>query len=525
VLGHALQLRDLQVAPFEGFEDTRVWDLHLFSVTSPFVPSSYHLLYTKLQYHDTNDDGTSQPTDDRFRDLDPFFKRTVFQELRAASSVLLPLSQLPTVDECFLDGGFTFRDLERAFKASITPPPRPPDVGVKQFSRACEAASLLTICMMNGWGHPLWHDMPAVFSMLLSQLALAARHKSWQSAMFYSHVEWSHSDAVTTKRHNAPRRLWTAWSTLKGCQTAARILQANEPELYHKVALLARDRHGPLQDLDDPSAFVEGFLYSKPLGYGDGNVTKNVTGSRNLLAFAIYNGNLRLLQDLLGNHQFNINEKTIRWTDTDLASGEGGETPIMLAAKTQNLEIFEFLLENGADLTCTSDYGCNVLHTVSWFSDEIAAALAPTLVERGASLTALAKEYYPRGVYNPFTRANIQGSPLQWAVVSGRENLIGTLVKLCISTGTAVPDLDEVLDRATLRFDRNGLSLLIDTYSQLHPSRQPIPPARLDSLLNMSLQNPFQFYLAIFHGMEQAEAQIRTVQLLVDKGARPVRDQ
>ena len=427
----------------------------------------------------------------------------------------------PVVNQSFLDDDFTFRELQTAFLRSITPE-EPRNVRAERFRRACEAASQLTVCLMNGWGHPSWHDMPAVMSMLARQLASAARHGSWFSAVFCSYLDPQGSMAIS-ERQNAPTRLWESWATLKGCQTAARKLHVADPRLYHKVLTIACLRCGPLHDKDDPTAFVENKVRQQ-VQAGHSNLDEMVTERGNsFLDLAIYNGNLPLIRELVEDRHCDINQRTIRITDTDVVMSEGGETPIMLAARTRNLDIFRYFLDRDADLSPTSDYGCNVLHAITWFSDDIAAALLPDLVSKGASLSAVARTYYPRGVYNPFTHVEINGSPLRWAVTIGHMSLTQRLVESHIGRAEAVPDLEDVLAQAASNFNANSLALLVDHFPQLHLSRAPVSPGTLDMLLGCSLSNPMQFHQINLHGMLSAEAQVNTVEFLLHKGASPLR--
>jgi len=464
-----------------------------------------------------------QITDSRFASLNPFFKNCVFRQLTAATSTL-ELTQFPVVDEGFLDSAFTFRDLENSFAASVKPI-RPPNIDTVAYSRACKAAELLVVCLTNGWGHPFYHDMQAALSTLIRQLSLAARHGSKLCALLYSLID--QPGITPVEDHNALPKLWMAWSMLKGCQTATRKLEANDSELHRKVLALTSIHHGPLHNRDDPAGFVQHLLasFASSAAIRDtGSIGELVTRRGNtILQFAIYCGDLQLVRDLVENGNCDINEKTMPLTDIDAAVGEGGETAIMLAARTGNQKIFRFLLEHGADLECTSNYNCNLLHSISWFPDVAAAEFAPELVRGGVKLAARAKEYLTRGVYNPFTHTHIHGSALLWAVVVGHNEFICTLINLHLQYEESVPDLDEILDHASSHFHDGTLAMLLEFHSGLSPSLELASSETMDRLLGLAIQNPMQFPLITLHGSRSVEAQESTVRLLLEQGARPLR--
>jgi hypothetical protein len=221
----------------------------------------------------------------------------------------------------------------------------------------------------------------------------------------------------------------------------------------------------------------------------------------------------------------NINVPTLCWTKTDAAISEGGETPIMLTTRTRSLEIFKFLLSWKPNLHVTSNQGCNVLHSITWFPDLVATELAPDLISKGASLTTEAKEFSSRGVYNPLTHALIKGSPLQWAAAINQPNLVHCLINLHREREEKVPNLDAILEHSITQFHVEVLNILLDHFADLHPSQDALSssPQKLDELLLRSVGNPMQFHLVALQGNCSTTAQRETVRVLPERGAQPLR--
>ncbi|ORY12024.1 hypothetical protein BCR34DRAFT_664081 [Clohesyomyces aquaticus] len=453
-------------------------------------------------------------TDSRFGNLSAAFHGHVFEQLERVASPSKDIS-FPTVDESFLEQEFGFRDLEDSFQLSVQLPPL-----ARSFERATKASELLTICYMNAWGNPLHHDTDLSFSKLVAELAIAARSGDRACVLYFLLVSryWIETETIPI-----PRRLWMAWSTLKGSIGVGEVLEKEDHDLYQRVSALAATRHGPLQNRDDPTAWVKRRL-ADFLAIGQ-NIDELVTARGvTILQFAIYNSNLDLVRELVDEHGCDINQTTMITADTDTAVGEGGETPIMLAARVLNLDIFTFLLERVPDVSRESTHGCNVLHYITWFSDSDAAHFAPILVAMGASLVTEAREYYTRGMYNMLTHTHIQGTPLQWAVRLGLEKLVECLIALHQDTGQTVTDFDRITKHATRDFRPNILKLLVGHAPVLCPSRAQLSEARLDVLLGIAIQNPTQLFLVSIHGKHVERAQEETIMTLLELGARPVRN-
>lgn len=429
--------------------------------------------------------------------------------------------ELPAVDETFLDGSFTYRELEDAFADSIKAP-LPQVISKEMFDRASEAVKHLTTSYMNGWGDMSHQDMQVTLHLSIKQLIKAARYGDKTSVLLYLSIA-QHLELSRTENHRAPTRLWLAWATLKGCQVAARALRSSDPDLYEKVNLIASVRHGPLENRDDPTTFVERRLADFA---GTGHVLNNLVTPRGntILQFAIYNGNLKLVRQLVEERQFDINEPSLTpITDADTSVGEKGETPIMISARTENLNIFNYLLSRNPDLTARTKKGCNVLHSITWFPDLIATELAPELVSRGACLTDMSEESYARGISNPVSHVDIQGTPLRWAITCNLPNLILSLVALHLQLGQHVPDLDAILQYVVWTFNSGALGTLLDRFVELHPTQDTLSPQVLDHLLAISVQNPWRFHCVAAHGNRVVESQLETVNLLISKGGRPLR--
>ena len=70
-----------------------------------------------------------------------------------------------------------------------------------------------------------------------------------------------------------------------------------------------------------------------------------------------------------------------------------GLTPVLLAARVGRVEILEYLINNGGDLSACPD-GLNALHTaVSFGDDEIAKAMTEILVLKGMDVNAKSNDY------------------------------------------------------------------------------------------------------------------------------------
>ena len=281
-------------------------------------------------------------------------------------------------------------------------------------------------------------------------------------------------------------------------------------------------RNGPLQNREDPTAFTESRL-EKFLATND-NINELVSRRGTaMISFAIYNSNVELVRELVEQRGCDINISTMAAWEKDVASGEGGESPIMLAARTGNLEIFHYLLEGEPDLGCESKYGCNVLHSITWFPDAVAADLAPTLVAMGASLATMAQEYPPRGIYNPNTHIHIQGTPLRWAAHLGHWNLVECLTRLHCEQGETVPDFEDTVNHSARYFQADILGTLLGHYASLHPLRTPLSDDALDQMLVHAVMDPTNFRIALALGEVAIQLQAQTIQRLLELGARPLR--
>lgn len=451
--------------------------------------------------------------------MSPFFHRSVFHELETVTSELAGI-QIPPIDEFFLDHHFGFQEFLDAFESSIQLP-RPEGTIPSVFKRAVQASVQLGICYTNGWGDPGNHDMNATFSNLVNQLSIAARSGERMFVLLYL-LAARYLQQPDNCYPNLPTRLWMAWGTLKGCQGVREALKSTDPRLCAKIVALGAIRHGPLQNREDPTAFVQGVLNDFTASEQDISELVTERGTT-ILQFAVYNSNLSLVRELVEQRNCNVDVSTMGRTDMDAAIGEGGETPIMLAARTRNLEIFNFLLEANADVRCVSKQGCNVLHSITWFPDSVAAELAPTLVALGASLTQMSREYLSRGIYNPLTHVHIQGTPLHWAATLNHRELVACLVRLHKERGETVPDFEAVVDCAALHFKADLLAILCDHSIDLHPLRRPASNETLDRLLALSVQFPMQLPIVAMHGDHVEDAQEAVVRTLLCLGARPMR--
>ena len=350
---------------------------------------------------------------------------------------------------------------------------------------------------------------------------MAGRSGDRQSVLYYllasRHNRDTHKDQICL-----PRRLWMAWGTLKGCIDVRKTLQAEDDALYRKVMAHAVLRNGPLQNREDPTAFVESRL-EKFLATND-NINELVSGRGTaMISFAIYTSNVELVRELIEQQGYDINISTMAVWEKDVASGEGGESPIMLAARTGNLEIFHYLLEGEADLRCELKYECNVLHSITWFPDAVAADLAPTLVAMGASLATVAQEHFPRGIYNPNTHVHIQGTPLRWAAHLGHRNLVECLTRLHCEQGETVPDFEDTVLHSARYFQADILGTLLDHYANLHPLSTPLSDDALDQMLAHAVMDPTNFHTLIALGEAAIQLQTQTIRKLLELGARSLR--
>jgi hypothetical protein len=444
-----------------------------------------------------------------------FFKRKVFDALKriATAAEQIPF---PAVDERFLDSDFDYEALKKSFFDSIAPP-SPKGLAEEGFQRSMKAAFYTAISYINWLGIPT--DLEYSIEDALKWLAIAARGGNGQAvqAVLMLLMASEYYDANLSSNQPLPRRLWLAYGAAIGCLKIRTILAAEDEALYAKVNQLASVRGGPLLHTPDPVGFVERIFHNVVRSGRDVNDSFVETGHSSL-HLAVLGGREDIVRELVERLGADVNQTTSR---RPLHSW--GQSALCLAAQNENEDICRFLLEHGADPNLATSTGSTVLHEITRFEDAVAADLARLLLSRGASLTALAKEDLLRESTNPFTHRNLSGSPLRWAAILNRPLLLSTLLAAHRERGESLPDVKETLERLSRYFNYEMLSEVLDAFQVLVSTGERPSEELLDELLEMSIHNHKQFNLVIMHGRATSEAQLKTVQVLLDRGARPLR--
>ena len=88
-----------------------------------------------------------------------------------------------------------------------------------------------------------------------------------------------------------------------------------------------------------------------------------------------------------------------------------------------------------------------------------------------------------------------------------------------------MPDLDSILEHVSSSLHAEILEVSLGHFVELHPSHIALQTHELDGLLNLSIRNPLQFHIVAFRRTRSVEMQEKTLKLLLDRGARPLRGQ
>jgi ankyrin repeat protein len=96
-----------------------------------------------------------------------------------------------------------------------------------------------------------------------------------------------------------------------------------------------------------------------------------------------------------------------------------GETPVHLACRSGHYDLLQYLVSKGADVTISSNDGLTPLHWLSSFPDDTIDQAADLLISKKANIEARSAARENFGDFRRWNRPGCEdGTPLLWAVVS-----------------------------------------------------------------------------------------------------------
>jgi hypothetical protein len=430
---------------------------------------------------------------------------------------------LSTIDESFLDGSFTYKEItEKMIQSTLMV--KPPSIDQYEFNRSLKATSLLVqwCTSLLGISTNTKYDLQSILNWLLIEGRCSG--SDGVSAIMKYLVISSTIPHVPPPHQPFPLRLWKAYAALYGCQPIQKSLATEEPMLFRKVMNLAANRNGPLFFIPDPMALIEEAMkkiqaephkINEPVGFIGNEISSPVILSGySILSLAIFAGDDQRVRSLLEDPNVDINQ-----------SSSQQETPLFLAAQSSHRGIFHLLLDAEADVRIVTQYHETVLHAISSFDDALAAEIASELVSRGVSLTELSDEVRIRERSDRTNRSDVSGSAVRWAVMLSKPLFLASLLDLHEKFKISVPDLDEVLEHASASFKPKMLAELITRYPHLSrlSSSRSLSNDQLDHLLSKTISNHQEMRHLLLHGSKAIGAQKEAVELLIKHGARPLR--
>jgi ankyrin repeat protein len=308
----------------------------------------------------------------------------------------------------------------------------------------------------------------------------------------------------------------------KGNKTARDRLRSTYPPIYSEFVAWSRSRvisnenvYGNwMSQLENASDSERQPLYLNILP------TAAILGMAGFYSYLAANQHSNLLSQLLN----------VPGASLDVASGNG-ETALYIACQTGNFQAFKVLLGLGATPVFSNLPGLTALHLLGCFNEEDVKNVAQLLVQSGSDLEARcigSEESSPWFSYKP----PAEGTPLSWAVAERNINAVTALVSLgadpfdraCTSAKpssrqspvhlAARMHLHEILSFLILSNDQDK-----ELNSCWRAEGQWLNILPLWCAVDY--QSTGAFERIMIHGKQHDEACLKTVTLLLKRGALP----